>query len=239
MLYLLISLASAAVPSTDMDTQINNARTADPDAAQAMWDAEPRLTRAGTWRVPVVDSDHAVWLLTDRFLNGDDGSDVRAGMAGDLARQGKRHPELLMTLVELEQDPVVLSRLVHGLTAIDDPAALDLLASNLAHDQDLVRLETSVVVGLHPSGAQLADALIVGLHDDAPEVRAAAARSLGLHQVSASAPALEAALFDVSGDVRLAAAVSLQTVDPARLELHAAELSQDADPRLVRAVQLR
>lgn len=206
----------------------------DPVLVNELMTLEPVTTRAGYPRFVdgALDHDQAAQVLAVRLHAAEDEVPVRAALAAHLAHSADT--ELLLDLLQAEQDPDVGMHLLPGLKDAPADVALPALTDALGHEAPGMRAEAARVLSLRKDGGEAADALIVALEDDVPEVRAFAARALGYHHVVDAFVPVQALLTDEDDKVRLQAVRALGRIDAERAASAVAPLVDDPDPVVAR-----
>lgn len=197
-----------------VDAALELSRRADPDLTQLRLELRPRATRAGFLRftTAVMNTPEAAPALLHR-LRGDEPAAVRGALADSLSRQSAPWADAVLELLAEEPDASVRAVLVHSLRFVSPVQAQETVALGLSDADPTVRAEVARLIARRADGAALSLDLRSVLGDPDPDVRAAAAQSLGALRVDARAE-LQALLDDPSGDVRLQALRALHRLDP-------------------------
>jgi HEAT repeat protein len=225
--------------ATDWEARLADAmvRAAQDPELSALRVEQPRATRAGHLRFtsPRFNQLDATPIALDRLAHGGEPEAVRAALADLVGRFSDGWGDALVELLAEEPASSVRAVLVHGLRTVDQGAAVDGFAVALLDSSPDVRAEAARIAARRGDGAAVDAGLVDRLADEDAGVRAAAANSLGILGVDASA-ALVPLLDDGSPEVRLQAmrALSRSTpgaLSPARLQT----LTADPDARVARA----
>ncbi len=194
------------------------------------WTLPPMPSRAqGLARFPGGAEAYDMVFL-DRLLHADEPPQTRAALIEACHRSVFDESDAFYELLLEEPSALVRENLVYSL--IRTERGLEGLRLGL-EDEDLgVRQVAARGVSARTDGRLLQPELLLALQDSAPEVRAGAARSLGVLQLTATASALVPLLQDVDAEVRLHALRALDRLGAA--DVHAPELGTDPDPRVQR-----
>ena len=127
-----------------------------------------------------------------------------------LSQIGRKHPEMLRAAAQKRgMDRPEAALLCRVLGSLGDLSDAPLLRSGLGSESATVRQAAAAAIGELPSDSALDSALLFALADEAPSVRAQAARSLGRRRAVAALSALEAGTSDPEPQVRSAASKAL------------------------------
>lgn len=207
-----------------------------PELSSDLWAVQPQPTRAGFLRFwgGVVDEPGADAMLLERLMTGDEDAQVRHALVDAIARSGTDYADAFVVLMPLEADGWVRAAFVQSLRKTDSTQALPMFRQGLADPVGLVRAEAARSAGWHADGDRLTGELIAALEDSDTEVRAAAARSLGVLRIDAAFGPVSGLLADDDAEVRLQALHAVERIDPDRARPIAAPLLSDGDARVAR-----
>ncbi len=135
---------------------------------------------------------------------------VARAAATALSQIGRKQPEALRTAAQKRgMDRPEAALLCRVLGSLADLADATLLRAGLGAESAAVRQAAAAAIGELPADANLDSALLFALADEAPSVRAQAARSLGRRRAVTAVATLEAATADPEPQVRSAASKAL------------------------------
>ena len=199
----------------------------------------PIRTRAGFYRFPASDKLHDVTYFpafAERLLHTETDAGVRGALAELIARtDADWAPVVFQALVEepdADAKAMMISVMRHGPKGV---AEQSFVAG--AADSDVAVREAVALQCAWLSGSDVAARLLgVLLADDAADVRAAAARSVGVLQLTDLSPALVGLISDPASGVRLNA---LRALDRAGIDAssYAVKLIEDRDDKVRRAAE--
>ncbi|MBA3394193.1 MAG: HEAT repeat domain-containing protein [Deltaproteobacteria bacterium] len=217
-------------------------RTSDPALLAELTAVMPQRTRAGILRftsTPSVDP-RATSVFLDRLARGGGSATERAALGEVLARTTGAYADALVDLFAGEREAMVRSAFVHSAKRATSEHAVTVIQRGLTDPAAEVQAEAARVAAGHPAGPRLAPELRAALASSAPEVRAEAARALGILGVVSARGELVALLQDGAADVRLESLRALDRIAPGSVDAATlASLSRDTDERISRlAVRL-
>jgi len=223
-----------------VDNEVVRLQSQAPELYNYVRTMDPVETRAGSLRFAVEErrDPRMLPLLIDRLTHENNSSEVRQALALALTQTGADYSAAAVDLIGQESDPSVRVVLVQSLRRQAAPQALAGLKAALVDPDPQVRLQAVYTAGSRPDGTTLATELLTALDDRDGRVRLEATRTLGALKVEAAKPVLVDLLGSPSPDQRLHALRALGRIDPVYIaELgKLADLANDDDPRVVRAV---
>lgn len=202
----------------------------------------PGETRAGHPRFadPILKDPSAAEVFGERLADPRVPAAERVALAEALPRCGGAWARVGLDRLEVEPDAAVRAVLISGLQRATGDEALAGARVGLTDPAATVRRAAAELAGWVPSvGEAVRGELTAALADDAGEVRAAAARALGLTGDAAVFDAVARGLADGEAQVRLESLRALRRIDDSRAGRSPAALSlqQDPDERVRRAAR--
>ncbi len=194
------------------------------------------------WTMPPMDSraDHIArypggaqaWdmVFMDRLLHADESARTRAALVEVVHRSTFDYSEPFYDLLVVDPDPMVREGLVWSLQR--SPLGVEAIQLGLTDEHPTVRQVAARGAAHRTDGEPLQADLVRALRDPAPEVRAGAARSIGVLQLLATQRDLVPLLQDSDAEVRLNALRALDRLGVAAP--HAPALAVDTDPKVQR-----
>ncbi|GEM_PF-1675751 len=203
---------------------------ADGERAAVHWTMPPMQSRADALGRYPGGAEAWDMIFLDRLLHADDDAKTRGALIEVCHRTAFDKSEPFYALLVDEPDPVVREGLIWSLQRTD--LGVEAIQLGLADEDPTVRRMAARGAAHRLDGERLQADLVRALRDPAPEVRAGAARSLGVLQLSPTARDLVPLLRDADAEVRLNALRALDRMDAALP--HAGALIQDQDPKVQR-----
>ena len=206
---------------------------ADGERAATHWTMPPMPSRADDLgRFP---GGAEAWdmIFLDRLLHADEDARTRGALIEVCHRSEFSEAEAFYDLLVEEPDARVREGLVWSLQRTE--LGVEAIQLGLTDSDPTVRMVAARGAAHRTDGARLQADLVAALSDSAPEVRAGAARSLGVLSLAPTAGDLVPLLGDADAEVRLNALRALDRMGAA--VPHAAGLVADADPKVQRLAQ--
>lgn len=239
-------VASQPAPSTQVHAdwrarvaaEVLALRTSSPAHYDELRRAAPQKTRAQTLRyaTDVIHDPRAASVFLERLLENSDTAEVRAALVEALPRTGGVYADAVADLIKTETSATVRTAYVFAVRRAPAEHAIGVLTRAFADETTEVRTEAARSAAAHPEGARLASELRAALASADPQLRAEAARSLGVLRVTGAQTELAASLTDATPEVRLEALRALDRIAPGSLTGRPAldVLAKDPDPRVAR-----
>jgi hypothetical protein len=218
--------------------EVERIREAKPELYDAIRGLEPRMTRGRFLRFtdPVLNDPDAAPLLLDRFVNGNDTTQVRAAVIEAIPRTGGAFGPAMVDLLSRERDADVRVVMVESMRRADATSAQHGLEQAFTDRDANVRVQAALTVARRSDGAELADALVIAASDPDDEVKRTAVQSLGALKVEQAKDALVGLLSQDDPELRFLSLRALERIDAGYVAAlpKAKALRDDADPRVAK-----
>jgi HEAT repeat protein len=194
------------------------------------WSMAPLETRAqGIYRFP---GGSEAWdmVFADRLLHAQESDVTRIALVEACYRSVFDESQMFIDLLVDEPSAKVRENLVFSL--VRSEVGIEAIRIGLADSDPMVRQIAARGASARNDGELIQGDLVRALQDPASEVRAGAARSLGVLRLTTTAPSLVPLLRDRDSEVRLNALRALDRLDAATP--YAAGLLDDSEPKVQR-----